>query len=1071
GSDPCPEWNQRVTPKQPLTEENSHAWVPPPGKGSGIQESTNEPYKRSLLRLIRCSSIIAFVTPSSSIISVSGLRWVLALRVQSCISICPQNLDIMNIEGMKDMRLTLPLIPMSEDCLYLNIYTPAHAREGSNLPVMVWIHGGGLVAGMASMYDGAMLAGIEDVIVITIQYRLGVLGFFSSGDQHARGNWGYLDQVAALQWVQKNIAHFGGNPDQVTIFGESAGGTSVSSLVVSPMSQGLFHKAIMESGVAVLPGLISSSSEVVYQTVASLSGCEAVDSEALVHCLRGKSEAEILNISKVFTIIPAVVDGVFLPRHPQELLESVDFHPVPSIIGVNNDEYGWTIPMMFGTAQTIKEITRGNLQGVLKNTAAQMTASLSMKMLPPECSDLLMEEYMGDTEDPQTLQAQFREMMGDFMFVMPALQVAHFQRSHAPVYFYEFQHPPSFLKYTRPPHVKADHANEVPFVFGSLFFGMKLDFTEEEKLLKRRMMKYWANFARHGNPNSEDLPYWPMLDHDEQYLQLDIELAVGRALKARRLEFWTKILTQKVGGNQRSRRPLVITPSLDTEVGVHTFLGIPFAKPPVGPLRFAPPEAPEPWSGVRDGTSEPAMCLQNNIMNLELEKMIKMITPLTSMSEDCLYLNIYTPAHAQEGSNLPVMVWIHGGGLVIGTASMNDVSKLVATEKIVIVSIQYRLGILGFFSTGDQHARGNWGYLDQVAALRWVQQNIAHFGGNPGRVTIFGGSAGGTSVSSHVVSPMSQGLFHGAIMQSGVALLPDLISDTPEVVYTMVANQSGCEAKDSEALVHCLRDKTEAEILAINQVFKLIPGVVDGMFLPRHPRDLLASVDFHPVPSIIGIDSDECGWALLLLKGLDHVIKNITRETLPAILQSTATQMMLPPECGELLMKEYMGDIEDPQTLQAQFKELMEDYAFVVPALQVAHFQRSHAPVYFYEFQHQPSFIRHIRPSHVKSDHGDHVSFVFGSFLYGMKVDFTEEEKLLSRRMMKYWANFARHGNPNSEGLPYWPELIHDEQYLQLDIHPAVGRALKARKLQFWTKILPQKIQDIKEAQVKHTEL
>ncbi|CAO2610073.1 Acylcarnitine hydrolase [Lemmus lemmus] len=265
-----------------------------------------------------------------------------------------------------------------------------------------------------------------------------------------------------------------------------------------------------------------------------------MDSEALVHCLRGKSEAEILVINKVFKTIPAVVDGVFLPKHPQELLASVDFHPVPSIIGVNNDEYGWTIPM------TIVEITRENLQTVLKDTASQM-------MLPPELSDLMMEEYMGDTEDPQTLQIQFTEMMGDFLFVIPALQVAHFQRSHAPVYFYEFQHQPSYLKSIRPPNVKADHSDEVPFVFGSFFFGMKLDLTEEEELLNRRMMKYWANFARHGNPNSEGLPYWPMLDHEEQYLQLDIQPAVGQALKARRLQFWTQTLPQKIQELRKSQ--------------------------------------------------------------------------------------------------------------------------------------------------------------------------------------------------------------------------------------------------------------------------------------------------------------------------------------------------------------------------------------------------------------------------------------------------------------------------------------------------------------------------------------
>ncbi|XP_032743528.1 acylcarnitine hydrolase-like [Rattus rattus] len=509
----------------------------------------------------------------------------------------------------------------------------------------------------------------------------------------------------------------------------------------------------------------------------------------------------------------------------------------------------------------------------------------------------------------------------------------------------------------------------------------------------------------------------------------------------------------------------------DIKSGVHTFLGIPFAKAPVGPLRFAPPEAPEPWSGVRDGTSQSNICPQNVSMNMEGLKEMKLTLPPVSMSEDCLYLNIYAPAHAHEGSHLPVMVWIHGGALTVGMASMYDGSMLAATEDVVVVTIQYRLGVLGFFSTGDHHARGNWGYLDQVAALRWVQQNIAHFGGNPDLVTIFGESAGGLSVSSHVVSPMSKGLFHRAIMESGVALMPGTIFNFSEMVYQMVVKLSGCEAMDPESLVHCLRGKSEEQIMVISKEFQMIPAVVDGEFLPNHPQELLASADFHPVPSIIGFNNDEYGWIVPKVIGSAQTIKGITRENLQAFLKDTAPQMMLPPECSDLLMEEYMGDIEDPQTLQAQFTEMMEDFMFVIPSLQVARFQRSHAPVYFYEFQHQSSFLKDIRPPHVKADHGDEVPFVFGSFFWGMKLNLTEGEKLLNRRMMKYWANFARYGNPNSNSLPYWPVFDYDEQYLQLNTQPAVGRIQKARKLQFWTKTLPQKIEELKRAQNRHKEL
>ncbi|XP_076961849.1 pyrethroid hydrolase Ces2e-like isoform X3 [Callospermophilus lateralis] len=477
-----------------------------------------------------------------------------------------------------------------------------------------------------------------------------------------------------------------------------------------------------------------------------------------------------------------------------------------------------------------------------------------------------------------------------------------------------------------------------------------------------------------------------------------------------------------------------------TDAEVHTFLGIPFAKPPLGPLRFAAPEPPEPWSGVRDGTSHPAMCLQNaDIMNTEALNLQSINWPPIPMSEDCLYLSIYAPPHAREGSNLPVMVWIHGGALVVGSASMFDGSILAAIENVLVVTIQYRLGVLGFFSTGDQHATGNWGYLDQVAALRWVQQNIAHFGGNPDRVTIFGQSAGGTSVSSHVVSPMSQGLFHGAIMESGVALLPGLITSSSKDVST---------------------------------AFMIIPGLVDGAFLPRHPQELLASADFQPVPSIIGVNNDEYGWGIPMILGPPEIQKDIDRETMRAVLQRISAQTMkLPAECADLLMEEYMGDNEDPHTLRLQFQEMMADFMFVMPALQVAHYQSSQAPVYFYEFQHRPSMFKDMRPPHVKADHGDEFIFVFGSYFSGMRVELTEEEELLNKRMMKYWANFARNGNPNGEGLPHWPLFDQDQQYLQLNIQPAVGQALKAHRLQFWTKTLPQKIQELKGAEDKHAEL
>ncbi|XP_074059023.1 pyrethroid hydrolase Ces2e-like isoform X2 [Macrotis lagotis] len=434
-------------------------------------------------------------------------------------------------------------------------------------------------------------------------------------------------------------------------------------------------------------------------------------------------------------------------------------------------------------------------------------------------------------------------------------------------------------------------------------------------------------------------------------------------------------------------------------------------------------------------------------------KFLRANISVTSISEDCLYLNIYAPDYAKEGARLPVMVWIHGGGLRFGSASIFDGSILSAYQNVIVVIIQYRLGILGFFSTGDMYASGNWGYLDQVAALRWVQENIVHFGGDPDCVTIFGESAGGTSVSSHIVSPMSKDLFHRAIMESGVAILPGLVSYSPEMTTNSIANLSVCEDSSSDSIVKCLRNKTEGEILALHKLLKINLGVIDGQFLPKHPEDLLASGKFNHVPSIIGVNSHEYGWVIPVLLSLSKFKEGMTRETIREILLNP--MMGMPAEIVDKIMDKYLGNIEDLKELRNQFQEMMGDLVFVIPALKVAKYQQSpSSPVYFYEFQHQASIYKGLRPDFVKADHGDELRFVFGAPLLGGA---TEEEKLLSQKIMTYWANFARNGDPNGIELHYWPTYNQKEEYLQLDLQMSIGKGLKAEKMAFWLEILPQK--------------
>ncbi|XP_065704514.1 fatty acyl-CoA hydrolase precursor, medium chain-like [Patagioenas fasciata] len=506
------------------------------------------------------------------------------------------------------------------------------------------------------------------------------------------------------------------------------------------------------------------------------------------------------------------------------------------------------------------------------------------------------------------------------------------------------------------------------------------------------------------------------------------------------------------------------------ERSVNVFLGLPFAKPPVGLLRFSEPQPPEPWKGVRDATSYPPMCLQDKEAAHFFSDLVtnRKERVRLQVSEDCLYLNVYTPV-ATEKQELPVFVWIHGGGLIGGTGSSYDGSALVAFDNVVVVTIQYRLGIVGYFSTGDKHAPGNWGYLDQVAALQWIQENIRHFGGDPGSVTIAGESAGGISVSALILSPLAKGLFHKAISESGTASRL-LFTDQPEEEAKRVAAASGCEKPSSAAIVECLREKTEEEIVQIAQKLPSLYAFAsaDGVFLPKSPTELLSEKLINPVPYIIGLNNCELGWVISVFiqmpayaDGLDEdVARQLLHRYLPMIIKDVTSEVV------DRVYDEYIGSAANRIQVRDGLLDALADAWFGFPSIEVARYHRDAGnPVYFYEFQHRPSSATGVVPEFVKADHGAEIAFVFGKpFLAG---NATEEENKLSRTVMRYWTNFARNGNPNGEGLVHWPRYDLDEGYLEIDLMQKASKKLKERKMEFWIQLIREMVDERRE----HSEL
>ncbi|XP_021026304.1 carboxylesterase 4A [Mus caroli] len=538
------------------------------------------------------------------------------------------------------------------------------------------------------------------------------------------------------------------------------------------------------------------------------------------------------------------------------------------------------------------------------------------------------------------------------------------------------------------------------------------------------------------------------------------------------------LVVQTALGALHTKEPLLITKygilqGKQVHVGdtpIQVFLGIPFSKPPVGTRRFAPPEPPLPWNGIRDATTYPPSCLQESwgqilSMYLNTRKQYKWL----HFSEDCLYLNVYAPVLAPGAPLLPVMVWFPGGAFLVGSASTYEGSELAARGKVVLVFLQYRLGILGFFSTGNSHARGNWGLLDQIAALRWVQENIEAFGGDPDSVTLFGQSAGAMSVSGLMISPLAQGLFHQAISQSGTAVLKAFITPDPLTSAKKIAHLAGCDHNSTKVMVECLRSLSAKEVMLVSkrmsffqanshkdpkEIVWFLSPVVDGVVFPEDPVLLLTRRQVKPVPYLLGVNNAEFEWNLPFLMKVRLNQHMMNQTNINKILWSFNVLLNITKEQIPVVAREYLNDAisnHDWKMFRNRLIDLIGDATFVYTTLQAARYHRdAGSPVYLYEFKHHASSGIIIKP-YDGADHGDELSYLFGRpFSKGSSAG---EEKEFSLQMMKYWANFAHTGNPNGEKLPYWPRFDKDEKYLQLDFDTRVGVKLKEKKMAFWSQL------------------
>jgi para-nitrobenzyl esterase len=479
-----------------------------------------------------------------------------------------------------------------------------------------------------------------------------------------------------------------------------------------------------------------------------------------------------------------------------------------------------------------------------------------------------------------------------------------------------------------------------------------------------------------------------------------------------------------------------------THPEVRVYRGIPFAAPPVGDLRWKAPQPPAAWQGIRAATEFSHECWQTPYPPAAALYQHK----LASLSEDCLYLNIWTAAKSAN-DKLPVMVWIHGGGFTRGSGSSTAYDgDTLARKGVVLVTINYRLGIFGFFAhpalsaESESHASGNYALLDQMAALKWVRKNIAAFGGDPGRVTIFGESAGSWAVNALMASPLAKGLFHRAIGESGALFAPMKTLAVAEkagekVATTLIASQTtnaapaGAPTKD---VLKMLRAIPAEQVLKANEEEAARP-IVDGVVLTQDISQTFAQGKQNDVPLLLGNNADE-GTALAPQGA--NVTAAIFNMGVRARYGALADQFL----------KLYPANSD--QQAVSSFYSAYRDQAFGWEMRTWARMQAKtgHNSVYLYYFTRVPPGPQSRR---LGAFHAADIAYVFGTFPWPFPWDETDHK--LSDAISSYWVNFATTGDPNAEGLPKWPAYnAQSDEALELGDKIAVRSGTNKAGLDFF---------------------
>ncbi|CAK1541786.1 unnamed protein product [Leptosia nina] len=967
---------------------------------------------------------------------------------------------------------------VKEECLIVNIYVPD--TEEKNLPVIVFSHGGAFQIGNGEMLTPSRIVHTKRIIAVSFNYRLGAIGFLCLGTDMIPGNAGMKDHVAVLKWVQKNIASFGGNPNDVTIHGYSAGSTAVELLMLSKTTRGLFHKVIADSvsaiaAVSIQMDPLANAKEYArllnFTDVDDIKALEEFYLDASMELLTSVDLVHRLDSSPLLLtcVEREEVQDAFLTSTPIDIIREGAYPELPMLYGFTNMEGHYRLTVF----EEFKDMMNEDF-----NQFLPVDLQFSDEKEKQLVARRIKEFYFGNQPvGPKTI-LKYVEYFGDVMFTYPMLRALKFytENGHKQIYLYEF----SFAAETRVavPYVNVRGAIHCAQTDAIMDIGDEEMLSKEYQAVKRITRELWLNFITKGKPslnNSSDLTWPPVGANRSPHMSLDVVTQLRGAAVPDRATFWDAIYekyyiapippplyTESVVLAQNESKTVMIEQGFVKgykleKHDVFAFHGIPFATAPTGSDRFKAPLSPPKWNGVLEAVEENIVCPQYQTNSMQSDKTLK-------VREDCLITSIYVPN--TNKTNLPVIVYVHGGAYQGGYADNNTPKTLVNSKDIIFAAFNYRVGAHGFLCLGTDKIPGNAGMKDQVTFLRWVKKNIASFGGNPNDVTIYGNSAGSRSVDLLMLSKSTAGLFKSVIGDSGGSLGPETVQIDPLANAKVFARLLNFDDVDNiKALEDFYLNASYEELNSIDttklQSYLFTPCVErdlgDEVVLGETPYDILKSGEYLRVPLLISFTEMDGTFRMPMFnKWRDGMNKNITN-FLPLDLEFPTF------EERDIISKRvkdyYFGDHEINEENILLFINYFTDTIYVFPILRALklHLQAGHDQIYLYEY----SFT---------SEESPRVQFInkpgaFHSWQTNNILDRNTQssdsvqispELLEMKRIMKdIYSTFVITGKPTEStesSLPQWLPVHIDNIYLlslnnTIEIKPLNHRSL------FWEEI------------------